>query len=124
MYSKIRNEIKPTEASTKITYADVFDPDFSLLLQERISTSLTQMQDNSLEVGSNVVAADWLKGGIEREKIKKKFEVSTSGTSYIDPKLDELNKMVKSLNIEMSKLNMEARPTTTRNVSFDQPNKQ
>ena len=50
MYRKIPTEIKPTEASTKITYVGAFDLDFFLLLRERIYTTLTQMQDNSLEV--------------------------------------------------------------------------
>jgi hypothetical protein len=30
MYNKIPSEIKPTETSTKITYASAFDPDFCL----------------------------------------------------------------------------------------------
>jgi hypothetical protein len=40
MYGRIPDEIKPTEASTKITYANAFDVDFSLLLRERRSTTL------------------------------------------------------------------------------------
>ena len=55
--------------------------------------------------------------------MKQKVEVSSSETSNIDPKLDEQTKMVNSLATEMSKLKMEARPATTRNVSFDQPNR-
>lgn len=124
MYNKIPTEIKPTEASTKITYANAFDLDFCLLLRERRSTTLSQMQDNALEVESNVLVANRLRGGIDKEKRKQKAEVSTSRTSNIDPKLDELTKMVKSLTIDMSKLKMESRPSTTRNVSFDLPNKQ
>ena len=77
------------------------------------------MQDNALEVEYNVLATDKLRGGIDIEKRKQKAEVSTSGTSDIDPRLDELTKMVKSLTTEMSKLKMEARPATTINVSFD-----
>jgi hypothetical protein len=44
MYGRIPDEIKPTEASTNITYADAFDVEFSLLLRERISTTLLSMQ--------------------------------------------------------------------------------
>jgi len=61
---------------------------------------------------------------LTEKKRKQKAEVSTSGTSDIDPKLDELTKMVKSLTTNISKLKMEARPPTTRNVSFDFPNRQ
>jgi hypothetical protein len=45
MYGRIPNEIKPTEASAKITYANAFDPKFSLPLRERRSTTLISMQD-------------------------------------------------------------------------------
>jgi hypothetical protein len=56
MCNKIPAEIKPTEASTKITYASAFDPDFYLLLRERRATSLAHMQDATLEVESNIMA--------------------------------------------------------------------
>jgi hypothetical protein len=58
MYNKIPAEIKPTEASAKITYASAFDPDFCLLLRERRATSLAHMQDAALEVESNILAVD------------------------------------------------------------------
>jgi hypothetical protein len=58
MYNKIPAEIKTTEASTKITYASDFDPDFCLLLRERRATSLDHMQDAVLEVESNILAVD------------------------------------------------------------------
>ena len=101
MYSKIPTEIKPTEASAKITYVGAFDLDFCLLLRERRSATLSQMQDSALEVESNILATNRLIGGIDREKRKQKFEVSTSRTSDIDPKLGELNNMVKSLTTNM-----------------------
>jgi hypothetical protein len=58
MYNKIHSEIKPTQSSTKITYANAFDPDFSLLLRERRATFLSHMQDVALEVESNILAVD------------------------------------------------------------------
>jgi hypothetical protein len=61
MYNKIPAKIKPSEASTKISYASVFGPDFCLLLRERRATSLAQMQDAAIEVESNVLAADRLR---------------------------------------------------------------
>jgi hypothetical protein len=33
LYYKIPTEIKPTKASTKISYANAFDPNFCLLLR-------------------------------------------------------------------------------------------
>ena len=50
MYSKIPTKIKPTEASAKITYAGAFDPDFCIMLREREFSTLSQMQDNAMEV--------------------------------------------------------------------------
>jgi hypothetical protein len=58
MYNKIPDEIKPTEAFAKITYASSFDPNFYLLLRERRDTSLAHMQDAALEVESNILAVD------------------------------------------------------------------
>jgi hypothetical protein len=54
MYNKIPAEIKPSEASAKISYVSVFGPNFCVLLRERRATSLAQMQDASIEVESNV----------------------------------------------------------------------
>jgi hypothetical protein len=45
MYGKIPAEIKPSDASAKITYSDAFDSDFCLLLRERRSPTLSLMQD-------------------------------------------------------------------------------
>jgi hypothetical protein len=54
MYGRILDEIKPTEASAKITYANAFDEEFYLLLRERRSTTLLSMQEEFIEVESNI----------------------------------------------------------------------
>jgi hypothetical protein len=81
MYNKIPAEIKPTEASIKITYASAFDPDLYLLLRERRATSLDHMQDASLEVESNVLAVERLRNNIARGRGRGRYEASTSGSS-------------------------------------------
>ena len=58
MYNKIPTEIKPSEASAKITYASAFDPDFYLLLRERRATTLAHIQDAAIEVESNIFSID------------------------------------------------------------------
>jgi hypothetical protein len=58
MYNKIPAEIKPFEASTNITYASTFDPDFCLLLRKRRATTLAHMQDAPVEVESNILVVD------------------------------------------------------------------
>ena len=57
MFIKIPSEIKPTDTSSEITYANAFDSDFYLLLRERRYASLSLMHDASLEVESNILAS-------------------------------------------------------------------
>jgi hypothetical protein len=104
MYNKIPVEIKPTEASAKITYASAFDPDFCLLLRERRATSLAHMQDAALEVESNVLAVDKLRSKADRDRGRGRSEASTFGSSASHPQVDELTKMVNSLSTEMEKM--------------------
>ena len=68
MYSKLPTEIKPTDTSARITYANAFDSDFCRLLRERRSSSLSLMQDAALEVESNILASQKVKGKIYRKK--------------------------------------------------------
>ena len=68
MFSNIPTKIKPTDTSVKITYANAFDSKFFLLLRERIFASLSLMQDATLEVESNIVASQKVKGNIDKKK--------------------------------------------------------
>ena len=68
MFSKIPTEIKPTDTSAKITYANAFDSEFCLLFKEKRSASFSLMQDASLEVESNIIASQKVKGKIDRKK--------------------------------------------------------
>jgi hypothetical protein len=70
MYSKIPDEIKPSETSAKITFANAFDVEFSLLLRERRSATLSLMQEAAIEVESNILAADKLKSRGDRDRKK------------------------------------------------------
>jgi hypothetical protein len=128
MYNKIPAEIKPTEASAKITYASAFDPDFCLLLRERRATSLALMQDASLEVESNVLAVDRLRSKADRDRGRGRSEASTSGSSASHPQVDELTKIVKSMSAEMEKIKFEGKqgyknvPNTDSRGNFRRPN--
>jgi hypothetical protein len=122
MYNKIATENNNTDTSTKITYASVFDQDVFLLLRERRSTTLAHMQYASLEVESNILAADKLRGRSDRERRKQNIEDSPSDTSGIDPKVDELTKMVKSLSSQMEKLNIEGRQANRNPQDFGNMN--
>jgi hypothetical protein len=107
MYNKIPAEIKPTEASTKITYASAFEPDLCLLLRERRATSLAHMQDGALELESNVLAVGRLRRKSDRDRGRGRSQASTSGSSTSYPQVDELTKMVKSLSVEIEKMKFE-----------------
>jgi len=109
MYNKIPAEIKPSEASAKISYASAFGPDFCLLLRERRASSLAQMQYAAIEVESNVLAADKLRNKANADKRKGRSETSTYGPLLPHPQVDELTKMVKSLSAEMERMNVEGR---------------
>jgi hypothetical protein len=83
MYNKILVEIKPTEASAKISYASAFNPDLCLILRERRATSLAQMQDAAIEVESNVLVIDRLRNKTDADRRKGRSEASTSGPSVV-----------------------------------------
>jgi hypothetical protein len=50
MYQKIPDDIRPAERLAKVTYANAFDVDFCLLLRERRSATLVDMQDSTLKL--------------------------------------------------------------------------
>jgi hypothetical protein len=88
MYNKIPAELKPSEASAKITYASAFDPHLCLLNRVTRVTSLDNMQDASLEVESNVLAVNRLRRKSDRDKGRGRSEASTSSSSIAHPQVD------------------------------------
>jgi hypothetical protein len=89
MYKKIPDDIKPTETMEKITYASAFDFEFCLILRERRSPSLVQMHDVALEVESNIIASDKLRGKYDRDRRKNRVEASTSDSPIVHSQVDE-----------------------------------
>jgi hypothetical protein len=79
------------------------------LLRERRATSLAHMQDVALEVESNILVANKLRSRYDRERRKGRVEASTSDSSAAHPQVDELTKLVKSLSVQMEKLNFEGK---------------
>jgi hypothetical protein len=74
MYNKILAKIKPTEASTRITYANAVDPDLCLLLREIRFFSLVHIKYVALEVNR-------LRGKAYRDGGNGMSQVSTSSSS-------------------------------------------
>ena len=100
MYNKIPTKINPTDTSARITYENAFDSDFFLLLKEMRSVSLSLMQDPSLEVESNIMAYQKVKGKIDR----KNQPTNYSGASASENNIDKMTKLLDNLSAEMSKL--------------------
>ena len=110
-YSRIPTEIKPTETSAKLTYANAFDHEFSLLLRERRPISLLNMQDAALEVESNILASNRLKKETSQQLYDRKGnkEATPGGSSSLsaEGKIDEMAKLVKILTAKLNKLELE-----------------
>jgi hypothetical protein len=67
------------------------------------------MKYAAIEVESNVLAVDRLRNKANADRIKGRYEASTSSTSVPHPQVDELTKMVKSLSAEMERMKVEGR---------------
>jgi hypothetical protein len=102
MFGKIPAEIKPSDASEKITFSAAFDAEFCLILRERRSTTLALMQDAALEVESNITASQKLKGRVEK---KKPADESSSSSS--NSQMEKMAKLLDTLTSEMSKLKVQ-----------------
>jgi hypothetical protein len=89
MFGKIPAEIKSSDASTKTTFSATFDPYFCLILKERRSATLSLMQDVALEVESNIMESQKIKGKVER----KKFSVDPPSSS--NRKMEKMAKMLQ-----------------------------
>jgi hypothetical protein len=67
------------------------------------------MQDATLEVESNIFVVDKLRGKSNRDRRKNRVEASTYDSSGVNPQVDELTKLVKSLSAEMEKMKLEGK---------------
>jgi ribonuclease HI len=111
LYNKIPAEVKPSQPSAKVTYAGAFDPDFALLLRERRSLDLPKMQDDAVEIESNMMASGKLKAKTENvnkenRKFKEQGGPSGSGKSTGD-KIEEMARVIQQLSNKISKMELE-----------------
>ena len=84
-----------------MTFVGSFDPDFAFLLRERRSTYLMKMQDDVLEIESNMMASGKLKaktktGNKENRKFKEQGGPSGSGKSSGD-RIEEMARVIREL---------------------------
>jgi hypothetical protein len=111
LYNKIPIKVKPSQPAMKVTFAGDFDPNFALLLRERRSVDLTKMQDDALEIKSNMMASGKLKAKMEaRNKETRRYREqgisSGSGRSSGD-KMDDIARIIKELSNKILKMELE-----------------
>ena len=106
MYGRIPVEIKPSETSAKLTYANALDHEFSLHLRERRPVSLLNMQEAALELESNILASNRLKVNSDQQvydrKGKKEAAPVVSTSHSVDSEIDEMEKLVKILTAKLN----------------------
>jgi hypothetical protein len=100
LYNKIPHDIKPSQETTKVTYAGAFEADFSMMLRERRYTTLIIMQDDAIYIEGNMNSSCKLKPRayqIDKYKKKQKDEVGTSGSSKDsqEAKIEEMSRLIK-----------------------------
>jgi ribonuclease HI len=111
LYNKIPVEVKPSQPAAKVTFAGAFDPDFALLLRERRSVDLPKMQDDAVEIESNMMASGKLKAKTdnvikENRKFKEQAGPSGSGKSAGD-RIEEMSRVIQQLSNKISKMELE-----------------
>jgi hypothetical protein len=111
LYHKIPTEVKPSQPAAKVTFAGAFEPDFALLLRERRSVDLTRMQDDAIEIESNMMASGKLKekvemGTKETKRFREQAGTSGSGRSAED-KMDDMAKIIKELSNKISRMELD-----------------
>jgi hypothetical protein len=111
LHNKIPAEVKPSQPAAKVTFAGAFDPDFSLLLRERRSLDLSKMQDDAVEIESNMMASGKLKaktdtGNKENKKFKEQGGPSGSEKSSGD-RIEEMARVIRELSNKISKMKLE-----------------
>jgi len=111
LYHKIPAKVKLSQLVAIITFAGAFDSYFALLIRERRSTTLAGMQDDAIEIESNMMESKKLKtkfemGNREPRRFKEQEGPSRSGKSAEDT-MDEMAKIIKYLSNKISRMELE-----------------
>jgi hypothetical protein len=120
VYNSIPNQLNPPLGVAQLHYVDAFKSEFSLLLRERISTSLTDMMNDAIEVEVNL-ATSWkikLQIVVDRKKSEEETLPSTSQGSN-----EKIDVMVKTMEKLVEKLSLDDKPHDfqARNQNFRRP---
>jgi hypothetical protein len=111
LYHNIPTEVKPFQPTTKVTFIGAFEPDFSLLLRERRSVALEGMEDDTIEIESNMMASCKLKSKVEKgTKEPKRFreQVTPSGSRRsTEEKMNDMAKIIKYFSNKISRMELD-----------------
>ena len=111
LYNKIPTTVKPSEPSAKVTFAGAFEPDFALLLRERRGATLNRMQDDAVEIESNMMASGKLKAKVKtvnRENRHYREPAGPSGSNrYTDDRVDDMARVIKELSNKISRMELD-----------------
>ena len=97
VYNSIPDQVKPPLGASQLHYVDAFESEFSLLLRERRSTSLTDMMNDAIEVEVNLASSRKIKLQIEADRKKAKEETLPSTSQGSDEKIDLMVKTMEKL---------------------------
>jgi hypothetical protein len=85
--------------------------DFALLLRERISSTLIGMQDDAIEIESNMMASGKLKSKVEtgtKEPRRFREQAGSSGSGkFAKEKMDDMAKIIKDLSNKISRMELD-----------------
>lgn len=117
LYHKMPPNCKPPVAATKVRFSKAFDDDFAVMLRERISPTLQDMQTKAIEVEANSSTSSKLNAKVEKDerKMKAKEEGSSSNTKNDDQKMDEITSLLRNLSNRISKI--ETQPRTIQQTT-------
>ena len=115
LYHKMLVDCKPPVTAAKVRFSKAFEDYFVVMLRERVSNTLEDMQTNSIEVEANRSSSSKLKAKAKKEKIKLKARIDDSSSSKSkleDQKIDEITSLRRNLSNRISKI--KAQPRTTQ----------
>ena len=117
LYHKIPVDCNPPVAVAKSGFSKAFNDDFVVMLRERTSRTLEDMQTNSIEVEANRAASTSLK--LKEEKGQRKLKTSqeasiSSKNKSEDSKIDEITSLLRILSNRISTI--ETQPRTIQQI--------
>jgi len=110
LYNKIPRDIKHSQSTTKVTYDEAFDDDFTMVLMERKSPILLVMQVGAIEIEGNMIALGKMrqkKDQVERKKAREYCGTSDSNKDSQDARIEEMSRLIINLTNKMSRFEIE-----------------